>query len=157
MNTKHQKSRMRKKSLRTGAAITEFAIIGPLLVLLAMGGIDVAQAVNVGQVINDASREGARQASRSDVTTVDEVQAFVRDYVGDAFPNLSSGSVGSAVTVEVQGENGYAPTGGDLSTLDSGSPIVVNVSLQFGVVQLTKFIPGFDQIVVQTSTVMRRE
>ena len=157
MNIQYQRSRRSRKSLRTGAAVTEFALIGPLLILLALGAIDVAQAINVSQVINDASREGARQASRSDVTTVGEVQDFVRDYVGDAFPRLSSGSVGSAVTVDVQDENGLAPPGGDLSTVDSGSSIVVNVRLQFGVVQLTNFIPGFDQTVIQTSTVMRRE
>jgi Flp pilus assembly protein TadG len=142
---------------RKGAAVTEFALVAPLIVLITMGAIDAGQAINVAQVISNASREGARQASYSDVVSVGQVDGVVREFIANAFPGIPSDQLSARVVVDVHDQNGNGIASGDLTTLESGSPVTVHVSLQFGIVQLTKFIPGFDQIVVQTTTVMRRE
>ena len=47
---------------RTGAAVIEFAVIGPLLVLLILGVIEFGRMVMVQQILTNASREGARRA-----------------------------------------------------------------------------------------------
>ena len=45
---------------RKGAAAVEFALVAPLLVLLVLGSVDIGQFINTSQVLNGASREGAR-------------------------------------------------------------------------------------------------
>jgi Flp pilus assembly protein TadG len=45
-----------------GAAVLEFALVLPLLVVMLMGIIDFGRAWNRQQVITDAAREGARRA-----------------------------------------------------------------------------------------------
>jgi Flp pilus assembly protein TadG len=73
---------------RRGAAVVEFALVAPILFLLAFGIIEFGRMVMVQQVLTNASREGARLAV-IDGTTTSEVQTAVRDY-------LDSGSVSSA-------------------------------------------------------------
>lgn len=142
---------------RRGAAVTEFALIAPLLVLITMGAIDVGHSINVSQVINDASREGARHASRDTVTTATEVETFVRQFVADAFPYLTSEDMQAALVVEVGDADGIALPYGDLTAVDSGAPVSVTVDVQFGFMQFTSVVPGYDQLTIRTTTVMRRE
>lgn len=149
--------RRRPPAQLRGAAAVEFALLLPLLALLALGSIDVAYSINVAQTINDASREAARQATRTEVTDVGEVEAFVEQYIADAFPSTSAGTLSSAVVVDVRDEDGNVPPNGDLTQIESGGSVAVQVQMQFGAVQLTRFIPGFEQITIQTTTVMRRE
>ena len=157
MNVHYRKTYRAKRRQRKGAAVTEFALIVPLLALITMGAIDVGQSINVSQVVNDASREGARQASRGDIESVDQVTASVRAFVADAFPNIPRDQLSAAVSVDVHDQGGNAIPSGDLTSVDSGARVVVRVSLPFNVVQLTDFLPGFDKITVQTTTVMRRD
>ena len=157
MNIHYRRTDRTKRHPRKGAAVTEFALIVPLLTLITMGAIDVGQSIIVSQVINDASREGARQASRGDTESVGQVNAKVRAFVADAFPNISRDQLSAAVSVDVQDQSGNAIAGGDLTSVNSGDRVVIRVSVPFGRMALTHFLPGFDQITVQTTTVMRRE
>lgn len=45
-----------------GAAAVEFALILPLLLMLAFGTIDFSYLINRSTVLNNAAREGAREA-----------------------------------------------------------------------------------------------
>ena len=67
IRTSRRSRSVRRCRARKGAAVAEFALLVPVLVLLALGAIDAGQLVNVSQVVNDASREGARLAARSEI------------------------------------------------------------------------------------------
>lgn len=147
-----QRNRSAKRSgNRKGAAVVEFALLSPVLALLALGAIDAGQLVNVSQVINDASREGARFAVRSDTTDAATVKAAVDAYVNDALPGEVS------VTVEIGDSYGIGIPGDDLSGVDSGTPITVRVMLQYDTVRWLRHLPFLDAMSIETETVMRRE
>lgn len=141
---------------RKGAAVVEFAIIAPMLILTVLGAIDVGQSVNVAQVVNDASRVGARQASRMNCVNEGDVNFAVRDYLAEAFPNVPTSELDAALTVNVNSQ-GLGIAGGDMTTLESGSPVSVQVILEYDAVRWMVGIPGFNGITIETSTVMRRE
>jgi Flp pilus assembly protein TadG len=65
---------------RKGAAVVEFAVVAPLFVLLMMGMIEMGRAVQIQQVLTNASREGARLAA-IEGTTEAKVQAAVSQYL----------------------------------------------------------------------------
>lgn len=54
--------RTRLRRSDSGQALTEFALVMPIVLLLLIGIIEFGRAWNVQQVITDAAREGARQA-----------------------------------------------------------------------------------------------
>ncbi|GAB4139753.1 MAG: hypothetical protein Tsb009_08850 [Planctomycetaceae bacterium] len=138
---------------RLGAVAVECALVVPLLVLAVMGMIDVGQFVNVGQVVNNASREGARHAARLDVTTVSEVQDAVESYLEIAFPDANP----TSATVTVKDGSGNTIPGGDLTTLASGSQVSVTVSFPYDSVRWANGFPTLSGKTLKTTTVMRRE
>jgi Flp pilus assembly protein TadG len=100
-------SRPRRRGLRLGAAVTEFAIVAPVFFLMVIGFLEFGRALMVQQVLINASRVGARQAITTGATT-GEVQAAVEDYTeGVAVPGVSvtvspdpaTAAVGAAITV----------------------------------------------------------
>ena len=123
----------------------------PVLVLLAFGAIDAGQCVNVSQIVNNASREGARLAVRSDTTDVEIVKTAVESYIAESFPGEAT------VSVNVGDSFGIGISGNDLSGVDSGTPITVSVVLQYDTVRWLRHLPGFDAMSIETETVMRRE
>ena len=147
----------RRHSHRDGAAVAEFGILAPLLALIAFGAIDMGQGINMAQIVNDASREGARQATRLNVTDAGEVEAAVKSFVAEAMPGLSGDAVDAGVTVTVGDEFGGGIPGGDLTTIDSGSPVSVQVVLQYESVRWVPFLPGLQGATIETTTVMRRD
>ena len=60
-----------------GAALIEAAIIIPLLLLLVLGVVEYGFMVNRGTVINNAAREGAREAIFG--SSESEIEQHVRD------------------------------------------------------------------------------
>ena len=135
----------------------ELALVTPLLILIVLGTIDVGQYVNVGQVVNNASREGGRYACRDNVTTVSDVTTKVQNYMASAFPNVSAGDLNAALTVTVRDENNAVIPGGDLTNISSGSGVSVQVTLQYTPV---RWMSGFLDLTgssLSTTTLMRRE
>ena len=55
--------RLRSTQRRRGVATVEFAVILPVLLLLVVGLFELGQLVRVRQILDNAVREGARQAS----------------------------------------------------------------------------------------------
>ncbi len=136
----------------------ECALVAPLLVLIVLGSMDVGQFVNVSQVVNDASREGARRASRSTLTNESEVKAAVESFFADAFPNVPAKELNAALTVNVRdGDGGKIKGGGDLTTIPFGSPVSVQVIFQYDAVRWMAGFAGVKGKSIQTTTIMRRE
>lgn len=58
-----------KRKRRKGAAAVEFAIIAPVFVGLVLGMLEVGSCLTAQQRLNNAAREGARQAARPPAKT----------------------------------------------------------------------------------------
>ncbi len=142
---------------RRGAAVVELAITVPFLSLLAMGVVEYSQLTHAAQVVSNASRRGALYAAENETTSTSAVESYVREYIADSFANLSDSSASSAVSVSVANSAGASFTNGNLSTLSSGSPVVVDVSLDFDSIRLLSHFGLLDSTQLQTSTVARRE
>ena len=142
---------------RRGAAVVEFACVLPLLILIVLGTIGAGQFVNVAQIVTNASREGARQASRVTVTNESEVESAVQGFLAEAFPGVPTDDLNAALTVEVLDSAGTAIVDGDLTTISSGSSFSVQVTFPFDTVQWIAGSPIFSGQSIQTATMMRRE
>lgn len=142
---------------RSGAAAAEFALILPFLILIILGAIDLGQFVHVGQVVSNASREGARQASRDVTLHAADVEAAVRSYLDDAFPHVSASTLAPAVQVNVLDGSGQTIPGGNLATIPSGDPLSVEVVLQFDTVRWIQGVDYLNGQGISATTTMRRE
>ena len=150
---KHNK---KPRRLRKGVAAAEMAVVSPLLMLLLLAAIDVGQYANVGQVVSNASRVGARAAARNDTANTSSVEAAVRTYIAENYPSVSASALTAASNINVSGGTGPVP-GGDLSSLDEGAPITVTVSLQFDTVRWLNGIATLGGRTITATTLMRRE
>jgi hypothetical protein len=104
-----------------GAALVEFALVLPLLLVVIAGIVDFGFAFQRFEVITNAAREGARMAVLPVGYTEDEVRLRVREYVrvglglptltavdpmmpvaniDVTYPDLTLGSGSGAITVE---------------------------------------------------------
>ena len=149
--------RTRSMGHRNGAVALEAALIAPLLIVILFGAVDIGQYVNVAQSISNASREGARIASRDATTSVTAVNNAVYGYFAQTFPNLTSNEIQKATTITVRNEATNTDVSSDLTTIESGSPISVSVRFNFASV---RWIPGIDWWNLsnkQTKTIARRE
>ncbi len=138
---------------RQGVAAVEFALLCPILLLLFLGIVDVGQFVNVGQSVSNASREGARIAARQATSTTSEAQTAVSNYLTDMHPTMPA----SAVAVTISDASGSPVSGGDLTTVATGSPIYVQVTVQFDPVRWVNGLTLLDGLSVTKTTVTRRE
>ncbi len=138
---------------RRGAAAVEAAIVFPLIALILLGSIDVGQSIYVAQVVNEASREGARRACRYETSSEDEVRAAVVDLINESFSAASN--VG--VRINFSDTDGNPIAGGDLSAITSGTEIAVQVVVDYDSVRWTSGFAGLNGSSIETTTVMRRE
>lgn len=124
---------------RRGAAAAEFAIVAPVFFLMVIGFIEFGRALMVQQVLINASRVGARQATTAGATTA-QVQAAVKAYT-------------TAVTV-----NGVVVTvSPEPSTAVAGSTITVNASVAFSNVSWMKSAWFLGGKTLKASSQMRKE
>jgi Flp pilus assembly protein TadG len=124
---------------RLGVAATEFAIVAPVFFLMVIGFIEFGRALMVQQVLINASRVGARQATTAGATTA-QVQAAVQAY--------TSGVTVSGVVVTVSPEP---------STAVAGSTITVNASVAFSKVSWMKSAWFLGGKTLKASSQMRKE
>ncbi len=157
MRVNHTENALRKNSKRRGIAAVESALVIPLLVMIAMGTIDVSQYVNVAQLVNDASYEGARRASQNNVFNQSEVEQAVLNYFSGQFPQMASSEIGSALTVNILDSLDASIPNGNLETIPSGSAVSVQVIFQFNSVRWLSGFAGLNGVSIETTTVMRRE
>src|SRR3954452_10078322 len=91
----------RPRRPRRGAAIVEFAVVAPLLMMFVLGIIEIGRLVNVAQVATNTSREGARYAVQGGANT-STIDAYLRTYLASAGMTNTAGGSNSAVTVAVE-------------------------------------------------------
>jgi Flp pilus assembly protein TadG len=100
-----------------GVAAVELAIVLPLLLFLMLGGMDLGHMYYIEYIITNASREGARYASKYTVTTTSpptsiDISTYVKstlNYNSFNFGNFSvggsySGGSPNIVTVTVKAD-----------------------------------------------------
>lgn len=134
------KRRMKSRSDRTGAAVVEFAVVAPLLVMLTFGMIEIGRIVMVKQLMINASREGARLAvlpSSTEYQVIQQVQSELSSaYVSGATITLNPASLASA---------------------PAGTPVTVSIAVNSASVS---WLPKPMFVISQTitaATTMRRE
>lgn len=155
MNTLSTMYRTRKHS-RHGAAAVEAALLLPLLVILTFGALDLAQYVNLSQLVANASREAARVASRSDTQSTQDVINALGNYMAECFPQLSPATITNAMTITVRDQYNQPIPNGDLTTIESGDPIALEVSFDFDAVRWLSG-PQWNGNISECRTVCRRE
>lgn len=127
-------------SVRTGAAVVEFAIVAPLLFMLTLGMMEVSRMVMVKQLLINASREGARLAVLPGATSAEVSQLVSRE--------LTAYSV-NGVNVEILPRS--------LESTTSGTPITVALDVEAASVSwIPKPLFSFNQT-LRASTTMRKE
>jgi len=120
-------------------AATEFAIVAPVFFLMVIGFIEFGRALMVQQVLINASRVGARQASTTGATTA-QVQAAVQAY--------TSGVAINGVTVTVTPDPAAAV---------AGTAITVNTSVPFSSVSWMRSAWFLGGKTLKASSQMRKE
>ena len=96
---------------RRGVAIIEFAIILPLLLLIVIGTMEFARAINIKQVVVNSAREGARVVALppGSQSNEDLVRSRIDDYL------TSNGLDLSLRTVTITGIDGAPGTIGEVT------------------------------------------
>ena len=143
---------------RQGTAAIEAALLLPVLIFITLGAIDIAQYINLAQLVANASREGGRVASRSDTESVSAVVDAIEDFLANSHFNLTESQITEGLVVEIsQGQSESAIQEGDLTTVDSGDQICISVSFDFTVVRWLKGPDYWNQSVNDSKTYCRRE
>jgi Flp pilus assembly protein TadG len=122
---------------RQGAALVEFALVAPIMILFTMGLIDMGRMTMVKQLLINASREGARQATLPSATT-DGVRAEVLAMLTNSGvtgnvtlspPLLSGAAPGSTITVSVSADANSVSWMGE-SMFMSGKMLTASTSMR---------------------------
>ena len=132
-----------------GVAAVEFALVLPLLVLIALGIIEFSLALYDKAVITNASREGARAGIVFGVPSVTDgdIIELVNAYCGS---RLISFGADNQVTTTVSRE----PPG------TTGDDLTVQVSYQYQFLAIPRFLTGLTEeghIELAAQTIMRME
>lgn len=144
-----------RRSARKGVSAVELAITLPVMMIVLLGAIDAGQAVNVRNKVDNASRVGARVAARATITSSNDVSTAVATFLAAAFPSTPSSDLTKGTTVSVKDSAGTAVT--DLSTIDAGDPVLVEVKLSYDTVRWTQKLGILKNRDFTTVTHMRRE
>ncbi len=129
----------------------------PILIVVSLGSTDVAQYINLAQSVTNASRQGSRFACRDTTENIQEVETAVRAFFQQSFPKTPTEVLNSAIEVNVTHFDGSLVNEGNLTSIQSGDPVSVEVIFDFDAVRWFK---GFDYLgsdVRQSITIGRRE
>lgn len=145
----------RRKHERTGGAVVEAALVLPVLIVLTLGVIDIAQYISLAQVVCNASRESARVASRAETDSISEIEAAAKQYFADLFPQLSSETLDAAIQIVVSDTAGNTIT--DLSAVESGTQLSAYLKFDFQTIRWLDGIDYWSGSADQATTVFRKE
>ncbi len=134
-----------KAACRKGASAIEFALVLPILVVLAFGTIEFALLMYNQQVITNASREGARAGIvQTPRLQSSDIQTVVNNYCASRLVTFSTG-------VSPQTTSAGVPC-------SWGNNLTVTVSYDYYFLVISNFLPGLGPIkTLQAHTVMRCE
>jgi len=79
----------RPRASRSGVAAVEFALVMPLFITLLLGIWEIGRMVEVSQIVQNAAREGAREASTA-TTPLATIQTNVQSYVQGADAGITN-------------------------------------------------------------------
>jgi Flp pilus assembly protein TadG len=129
-----RKTRRRRGGSEEGAALLEFALIVPLLGMLAMGIVDLGRGYRLKTRLANAAREGAAFAQFFPAR-VDSSGPTCADPGNVAFAvRTEEAAGGDAFTVHVRTAADARPlTGCDRSTVAAGTNVIVSASSSFDV------------------------
>jgi len=128
----------KKAPQRAGAAVVEFAVCLPVIVLIVLGTIEAGSLLFLKQTIVQAAYEGAKVA----ISTGDTEQAEAIVEAVAAGRNLQG--------VQVE----FSPT--DIANMPAGDPLTISISAPGDSNSFIPFGP-FKNITVRTSATMVRE
>lgn len=149
--------RKQRTEKRRGVAAVELAVASPMLVILILGSIDMGQFINVGQVVSNSSRVGARKASQFDTIDTTAVQTAVYRYFAEYFPDLSDAQIAGACTVTVTDASGTSISGATLAAMPSGSQLAVTVQFNYDAVRWFSGMSYLSGKTITVTTTMRRQ
>jgi Flp pilus assembly protein TadG len=107
-----------------GAAIVEFALTAPLLLLLLAGVLDFSMALRTAASVADAARAGAQYGSRSPANAADA--AGIRAAAVNAAPGIAGVSATAAESCQCSGGGAVSCTG----SCAGGMQIYIQVTAQ---------------------------
>lgn len=114
----------RPTAARTGAAVVEFAVIAPLLLLLSLGMIEVTRAAQVKMTLGDAVRNGARIGIQPNQANAD-VQTAVEDVLKQNGIDVAN----ATITIEVKKDDKSPWKKAEVGTAERGAWVKVSVQL----------------------------
>jgi Flp pilus assembly protein TadG len=115
--------RHRRRERERGAVLVEFALITPLLFLLIAGAIDFGFMINRDTLINNATREGAREGTLNPDAA--DIEAVVRSDLSD----LDQGALTVTVTCRKPDDTACANFNADAA---SGGVVIVRTQYAHG-------------------------
>lgn len=134
-----------RRDRQRGAAVIEFALVVPLLLLFLFGIIEFSVILYDNAVVTNASREAAREwiewvsdADKSTKKTSAILDGIVQDYTQDRLISLGSSGSSPTTTFEVAG----TPTT-NTQNYSSAEMLTVIVDYQYDFLFLPGFIEGF--------------
>jgi len=130
----------RRNKRRKGAAVVEFAVVAPVLILLLLGMIECGRMIMVQQALTTAVREGARTAiveGASASSAIDAAESFL----------AGAGITGGKITV----------TPSNTATAAHGQPITVAVVVPFAKVSWLPHPLFLGNAELSSTATMRRE
>lgn len=130
---------------RRGAAAVELALTLPLLVAILTGLWEVGRIVEVQQILYNAAREAARQASTGEYTNA-QVQQIALSYLKFSL-NDTNGAMTAAATVTVSDLTTPGTDASQATTLDE---LQVSISIPFSSVRWVNL-----SLVTDASTAVR--
>lgn len=143
---------------RIGTAAIEAALVLPILIIVTFGAIDVAQYINLAQLVSNASREGGRVAARKTTDTTSEVDAAVASFLADSLPHLSEAELLGALTVDTRRTpDDLDIWQGQLKLIQSGEPISVDVKFDFAKIRWLSGPSYWNNDIQESKTYCRRE
>lgn len=128
------------KGLRVGAAVVEFAVVSPVLILVLLGMIECGRMIMVQQSLTTAAREGARAAIIPGTS-----RAMAKEVVESFLARV--GVTGSKISVRNR----------NTTSLAHGEPITVTVTVPFSRVSWLPKPFFLRNTTLSSAATMRRE
>ena len=133
-----KRSKRQSNSARKGAAVVEFAVCLPVILLIVFGSIEASSMLFLRQALVQASYEGVKTAVKQNGNRERAIEAATAVLDGRSLENF---------TVEIEPSN--------VVDLDRGVPVTITVTAPGNENSLFPFGPFLDQNVVAQATMVK--
>jgi Flp pilus assembly protein TadG len=159
--------RFRKVNNQNGAAMVEFAIVLPLLLMLLFGMIEFSIMLYDKAMLTNATREGARfgilYVDSANGNSVKDIQGTVENYLLNNLISLGDPNATWTTSVFSIEENGAVTISGTCTAAGARASIMVTVTYPYdflvfpNIQKLMDFDPLSDTLTLSATTTMRCE